>query len=67
MLEEEIAKLEKVLECEMTSSNEKIKATESLHNKKPEFERNCQYKTKGSIIRCKAKWYNKGEKNKIFS
>ena len=33
-LEEEIAKLEKVIKCEMISSDEKIKATESLHNKK---------------------------------
>ena len=65
-LEEEIAKLEKVIECEMISSDEKIKATESLHNKKLEFERIYQYKTKGSIIRCKAKWYNEGEKNTNF-
>ena len=33
-LEEEIAKLEKVIKCEIISSDEKIKATESLHNKK---------------------------------
>ena len=50
----------------MISSDETIKAMESLHNKKLEFERICQYKTKGSIIRCKAKWYNEGKKNTKF-
>ena len=65
-LENEITQLTKVLESENTSSHEKSKASESLDNKKREFELINEYKTKGTIIRSKARWYNEGEKNNKY-
>ena len=67
-LENEITQLTKVLETENTSSHVKSKASESLDNKKRQFENINEYKRKGTIIRSKARWYNEGEKtnNKYF-
>ena len=57
-LEASIFWLEKSIEQNELSNDEKDKLTDELNTKKKELEQFVQYKTKGSIIRSKARWYN---------
>ena len=60
-LENDIAALKRQLEnC---INNDKEALAEQLRVKKRKLESIIEYKTKGAIIRSKARWYNEGEKN----
>ena len=63
-IESEITSLERQLECD--SGNNKVTLAEQLKLKKKELESIIEYKTKGAIIRSKARWYNEGEKNSKY-
>ena len=66
LLEDEIAPLEK--ESEKPNDPKKEEVLSRLINAKRELEEIIEYRTKGSIVRSKAKWYNDGRKKyKIFS
>lgn len=62
-LEERIAFLERELENPSVSVMQKTTATEQLDGCKSELEEIIRWRTQGAILRCKAKWYNEGEKN----
>ena len=64
LLKDEIALLEK--ESEKPKDPKKGKVLSRLINAKREFEEIIEYRTKWSIVRSKAKWYNDGEKNKKY-
>ena len=60
-LENDIAALKRQLEnC---INNDKEALAEQLSVKERKLESIIEYKTKGAIIRSKARWYNEGEKN----
>ena len=60
-LENDIAALKRQLEnC---INNDKEALAEQLRVKERKLESIIEYKTKGAIIRSKARWYNEGEKN----
>ena len=61
-LETEILKLEQKLDDNITD-DEKCETREKLEIKKQSLEQVISYKTQGSIIRSKTRWYNEGEKN----
>ena len=61
LLEDEIALLEK--ESETPNDPKKEDVLSRLNNTKSELEEIIEYRTMGSIVRSKAKWYNDGEKN----
>ena len=63
-IESEITSLERQLESD--SGNNKVALAEQLNIKKKELESIIEYKTKGAIIRSKARWYNEGEKNSKY-
>ena len=64
-IESALAALEEQLE---QGVNNKDVLEQQIRCKKIELENIIQYKTKGAIIRSKARWYNEGEKNsKYFS
>ena len=65
-LEAEISCLESLIDNNNLEPKEKENIFETLDNKKKEFEQISQYKTKGSVIRSKARWYNDGEKNSKY-
>ena len=60
LLENEIALLEK--ESEKPNDPKKEEVLSRLINVKKELEEIIEYRTKGSIVRSKVKWYNDGEK-----
>ena len=60
----EIATLER--EFESFLNNDKEALAEQIRLKKMELENTIEYKTKGAIIRSKARWYNEGEKNNKY-
>ncbi|KAL9962757.1 hypothetical protein ACROYT_G031895 [Oculina patagonica] len=61
-LETEILKLELKLEDNI-SDDEKCEIRTKLEIKKQSLEQAISYKTQGSIIRSRTRWYNEGEKN----
>ena len=63
-IESEIAVLER--QFESSTNNDKEVLAEQLRVKKIELENIIEYKTKGAIIRSKARWYNEGEKNNKY-
>ena len=63
-IENGISALERQLES--CISNNKEALAEQLRVKKRELENIIEYKTKGTIIRSKARWYNEGEKNNKY-
>ena len=63
-IESEIAALER--QFESSTNNDKEVLAEQLRVKKIELENIIEYKTKGAIIRSKARWYNEGEKNNKY-
>ena len=63
-VEREIATLER--EFESFSNNDKEALAKQIRLKKMELENIIEYKTKGAIIRSKARWYNEGEKNNKY-
>jgi len=64
-IENEIAALERQLES--CIKNNKEAPAEQLRMKKKELEKIIEYKTKGAIIRSKARWYKEGGKNNNIS
>ena len=62
-IESALAALEEQLE---QGVNNKDVIEEQIRCKKNELENIIQYKTKGAIIRSKARWYNEGEKNSKY-
>jgi len=63
-IESEIAALERELESCINNDQEAL--AEQLRVKKRELENIIEYKTKGAIIRSKARWCNEGEKNNKY-
>ena len=61
-LESNIANLQKDLDDNITEVDRET-LTMQLEGYKQELEKLIEYKTKGSIIRSKTRWYNEGEKN----
>ena len=61
-LESKIANLQKDLDDSITEVDRET-LTMQLEGYKQELEKLIEYKTKGSIIRSKTRWYNEGEKN----
>jgi len=62
-IESALSALEGQLEQDV---NHKDVLEEQIRCKKNELENIIQYKTKRAIIRCKARWYNEGEKNSKY-
>ena len=62
-LEKRIAFLERELESSSTSAIQRLSLAEQLESCKGELEQIIRWRTQGAILRCKAKWYNEGEKN----
>ena len=60
----DISALERQLESCINNNKEAL--AEQLRVKKRELENIIEYKTKGAIIRSKARWYNEGEKNNKY-
>ena len=65
-LETEILKCEQKLETDNISEGEKCETRRELELKKQSLEQLINYKTQGSIIRSRTRWYNEGEKNTKF-
>ena len=63
-IENEISDLERQLAS--CINNDKEALVEQFRVKKKELENIIEYKTKGAIIRSKARWYNEGEKNNKY-
>ena len=63
-IENDISALERQLES--CINNDKEALAEQLRVKKRELKNIIEYKTKGAIIRSKARWYNEGEKNNKY-
>ena len=63
LLESEISDLQKKLEETVISDYERVDVQNKLEVKTQQREQICQYKTRGSIIRSRTRWYNEGEKN----
>ena len=61
-LESKIANLQKDLDDNITEVDRET-LTMQLEGYKQELEKLIEYKTKGSIIRSKTRWYNEGEKS----
>ena len=59
----DISALERQLESCINNNKE---ALAELRVKKRELDNIIEYKTKGAIIRSKARWYNEGEKNNKY-
>ena len=65
-LENDIASLEKRLDEDNLSETEKNQILDELAARKLQREEMSIHKTKGAIIRSKARWYNEGKKYEIF-
>ena len=65
-LENDIASLEKRLDKEHLSETEKNQILDELTARKLQREEISILKTKGAIIRPKARWYSEGKKNKKY-
>jgi len=63
-MEHEKAALEREFESFLNYDKEAL--AEQIRLKKMELENIIEYKTKGAIIRSKARWYNEGEKNNKY-
>ena len=63
LLESEISDLQKKLEETVISDYERVDVQNKLEVKTQQREQICQFKTGGSIIRSRKRWYNEGEKN----
>ena len=66
-LENDIASLEKRLDEDNLSETEKNQTLDELAARKLQREEISIHKTKGAIIRSKARWYNEGEKIRNIS
>ena len=62
-LVEQIALLERELKDLPANAPQKTNLTEQLESCKTELEQIIRWCTQGAILRCKAKWYNEGEKS----
>ena len=56
-------KEQRELESSSTSAIQRLSLAEQLESCKSELEQIIRWRTQGAILRCKAKWYNEGEKN----
>ena len=65
-LENDIASLEKTLDEENLSETQKNQILDELAARKLQREEMAIHKTKGAIIRSKARWFNEGGKNEKF-
>ena len=61
-LEQKMSYLQTVIDDPNSSNKEKHDATEESSKYKTEMENIVEYRTKGSILISKTRWYNKGEK-----
>ena len=65
-IEANILYLERKIESNEVTDQEKRALINELNSKKQEFEQISRYKTKGCIIRSKARWYNEREINSKY-
>ena len=65
-LEQKMSYLQTVIDDPNSSNKEKHDATEEYNKHKAEMENIVEYRTKGSILRLKTRWYNEGEKNSKY-
>jgi len=63
-LEEEINSLQNYIESNQINPNDKTKTFGILEARKSELEKITEYRTKGSILRSRCRWYNEGEKTR---
>ena len=63
-LEEEINSLQNYIESNQINPNDKTKTFGILEARKSELEKIIEYRTKGSILRSRCRWYNEGEKTR---
>ena len=61
-LEKEINFLQNFIESNEINPNEKTEISGTLEAGKREPEKIIEYRTKGSILRARCRWYNEGEK-----
>ena len=61
-LEKEINYLQNFIESNEINPSEKIEIFGTLEARKRELEKIIEYRTKGSILRARCRWYNEGEK-----
>lgn len=62
-LEKEINSLQNQIDRTFMQPNDMAEASGALEAKKRELEKIIEYRTKGSILRARCRWYNEGEKN----
>ena len=62
-LENEINSLQCLIETSNMKEKDKKDTLNALDSKKLEMENIIEYRTKGSILRARCRWHNKGEKN----
>ena len=62
-LEQSIVKLEEKLDNGNLTESQTSHLEDEIDKQKFEYEKIIEYRTKGAILRSKAKWYNEGEKN----
>ena len=62
-LEQSIVKLEEKLDNGNLTESQTSYLEDEIDKQKLEYEKIIEYRTKGAILRSKAKWYNEGEKN----
>ena len=60
---EEINSLQNYIESNQINPNDKTKTFGILEARKSELEKIIEYRTKGSILRPRCRWYNEGGKN----
>jgi len=63
-LEEEINSLQNYIESNQINPNDRTKTFGILEVRKSELEKIIEYRTKGSILRSRCRWYNEGEKTR---
>ena len=66
ILEGKIATLEKELDLPSITTQYKNILIEKLELYRKELEEFVRWRTQGAILRCKARWYNEGEKNSKY-
>ena len=62
-LEKEIIFLQNFIESNEINPNEKTEISGTLEARKRELEKIIEYRTKGSILRARCRWYKRGGKN----
>ena len=62
-IEKTITTLERTLEDKNIEEQLREQLSDVLKNKKEQYEKTIEYRTKGAILGSPSRWYNEGEKN----